>query len=100
MKVATSKVYQADDGKEFASKEECRAYEERDVFKPLLNLKAEHITAILNGEDKTRGRLIRKLAEKYQRTLRSRGEYTPRPRKNAGNGAATEQQTAEQQQHL
>jgi hypothetical protein len=67
------KVYIADDGKEFATREECKAYEDKDVFKPLLRLTADQLNAILTGEDEVKGKLIHKLWVRHVEALRKLG---------------------------
>ena len=73
MRVQETKVYVAADGKEFATKEECKLYEDRDVFKPLLKMTDAHITAILAGEDEAKGKLLGRLFSKHVAALRDKG---------------------------
>lgn len=67
------KVYVADDGKEFATREECKAYEDKDVFKPLLKMTEAQLGGILSGEDETRGKLLARLFRRHTDALREKG---------------------------
>lgn len=74
----TQKVYVADDGKEFATREECKAYEDKDVFKPLLKMTEAQLGAVISGEDEVRGKLMARILRRHNDALREKGVKAPK----------------------
>lgn len=99
MKVEETRTYVADDGTRFDTKEACAAYERSAMFKPLCNLKAADIEAILDrstDKAKAQGLLIERLARMVAAKRIEDGDAKRRPRTEGAEAAEgeTEQQEA------
>lgn len=83
MRIEAIKKFVADDGTTFDLKEDCLAYEQANMFKPLLNMKAEHLTEAMTRsteKGKLRADLIERLAGRIEKVRKEQGDYRRAPK--------------------